>query len=261
VVLVAVMIIAFAVQSGSKQAQKAAKINTQSLSDSTLKQVANSDVTVGDPKQVLNVQSNAVFAGKVLVRDSLEVAGSIKVNGSLSLSGITVTGTSNFQDMQVGGNFGVAGNAIFQSQVSIQKGLSVTGPSTFSNLSAGALSTSNLLLTSDLQLSHHLVANGAPTNRSNGSALGNGGTSSVSGSDTAGNVSINTGGSPPAGCFVTVNFTQNYAATPHVLLTPVGSGAGGLSYYVTRTNSSFSICVSSPPSANASFGFDYFVAG
>jgi cytoskeletal protein CcmA (bactofilin family) len=261
VALVAILIIVFAVSSGTKQANKAAKVNTQSVSDATLKQLANSDVTVGDPKQVLNVQSNAVFAGKVLVRDSLEVAGQLSVSGSLSLSGITVNGTSKFQDVQIGSTLGVAGDTIFQSGVSIQKALSVTGSGTFGSLTAGTISTSNLQLNSDLQLSHHITVNGAIPGRSSGTALGAGGTSTVNGSDTAGSVNINTGSSPPAGCFVTVNFTQKYASTPHILLTPVESGAGGIAYYVTRTTTSFSICAATPPPANASFGFDYFVIG
>jgi hypothetical protein len=261
VVVVAILVIVYAVGTGTKQAQKDAKVTSQTVSDATLKQLANTDVTVGDAKQVLNVQSNAVFAGKVLVRDSLEVAGPLKVAGSLSLSGITVNGTSKFQDVQIGSTLGVAGDTIFQSGVSIQKSLSVSGSGTFASLNAGTVSTSNLQLNSDLSLTHHIVAGGAAPGRSNGSALGGGGTSSVSGSDTSGSVNINTGSSPAAGCFVTVSFTQKYNATPHILLTPVGSDSASVSYYVNRTTTSFSICTSSPAPAGANISFDYFVVG
>ncbi|HSH55429.1 MAG TPA: hypothetical protein VK983_01225, partial [Candidatus Limnocylindrales bacterium] len=90
----------------SQQKQKAEEaedkpIASQQLSTDTLKQLANTDATVGDPKQVLSVQSNAVFAGKVLVRDSLDVAGTIRVGGALSLPGITVSGQSNFDQVTV----------------------------------------------------------------------------------------------------------------------------------------------------------------
>src|SRR5206468_4683422 len=108
---------------------------------------------------------------------------------------------------------------------------------------------------SDLTLTHHIIAGGATPGRNNGSALGGGGSASVSGSDTAGTVSINVGSSPPSGCFVTVNFTQKYSNTPHILLTPVGSGAGGLAYYVNRTSTNFSICDSATPPAGTSFAF------
>jgi hypothetical protein len=72
-------------------------------------------------------------------------------------------------------------------------------------------------------------------------------------------VNINTGSAPGAGCFITVNFVSRYTATPRVLLTPVGSAAGSVQYYVNRDSGSFSVCSSNVPPANSSFGFDYFV--
>jgi hypothetical protein len=59
--------------------------------------------------------------------------------------------------------------------------------------------------------------------------------------------------------FVTVNFLQRYGSTPRVIITPVGSAAGSIQYYVNRDTGSFSIGSSSPPPAGASFAFDYFV--
>lgn len=235
-------------------------LQTQSLSESTLKQLANSDVTVGDPKQVLNVQSNAVFAGKVLIRDSLEVAGPIQVGGSLTIPGITVSGSSVFDQVQVNKTLSVAGDAAFQGQLAVQKSLSVAGGSTFGGaISTPQLTTNALFLNGDLNLTHHIAVGGATPGRSNGSALGSGGTTSVGGSDTAGSININTGSAAAAGCFVTVNFSQKYNATPHVLVTPIGSAAANVGYYVNRTTTSFSVCAANTPPSNASFGFDYFV--
>jgi hypothetical protein len=88
-------------------------------------------------------------------------------------------------------------------------------------------------------------------------AVGGGGTASLSGSDTSGSVTINTGGSPPAGCFATVTFSKVFASTPHVVLTPVGSAAAGLQYYVTRSTTGFAVCTASAAPAGQSFGFDY----
>lgn len=262
VILVAVIIIAFAVHSASDQASKDGKVNSQTVSDDTLKQLANSDVTVGDPKSVLNVQSNAVFAGKVLVRDNLEVAGSISVSGALSLSGLTVSGTTKTQELQVSGKLGVAQDAIFQGSLSVQKTLAVTGTGTFGGtLTAPTVATSNLQLNNDLTLTHHIIVGGGNPGRSNGAALGSGGSATVSGSDTGGTINVNVGSSPAAGCFINVTFTQRYNGTPHVLITPVGSDAGGLPYYVNRSTTGFSVCVSQPPSPGTSFSFDYFVVG
>ncbi|MEO8105500.1 MAG: hypothetical protein ABI602_04155 [Candidatus Saccharibacteria bacterium] len=244
----------------SKKQSSAGIVQTQNLSAETLKQLASSQTQVGDAKQVLSIQSNAIFAGKVLVRDSLEVAGNIQVGGTVSLSSLTVTGLTNFEQTQVGKNLSVGGDTALQGTLSVQKSLQVNGGGTFNGpLAAPQITTSVLQLNGDLTLTHHIVAGGATPNRSNGPALGSGGTSSVSGSDTSGTLSVNTGNGPGAGCFATINFTQKYNGTPHVIVTPVGPDAGATDFYVSRNSGSFSICDASPPPPGASFAFDYFV--
>ncbi|MBL8121152.1 hypothetical protein JNM87_00170 [Candidatus Saccharibacteria bacterium] len=235
-------------------------VKTQSLSQDTLKQLATTDVTVGQPKQVLSVQSNAVFAGKVLIRDSLEVAGPIQVGGSLTVPGITVSGNSIFEQLQINKNLGVQGDASIQGQLAVQKGLTVAGGATFGgSVSAPALAVNTLQLNGSLTLTKHIIIGGATPSRENGSALGGGGTVAVSGSDTAGSININTGVSPSAGCFVKINFSQKYNATPNVIATPIGASAALIGYYVTRSSADFSLCAANNPPANASFGFDYFI--
>lgn len=237
-------------------------ITSQVLPAETLKQLANTDATVGDPKQVLNVQSNAIFAGKVLVRDTLEVAGQLRVGSSLSLPGITVSGESNFDQVQVNKTLNIGGDASILGQLNVKKNIAVSGGGTFAApVTAPQISTSNLQLLGDLNLTRHIAAGGATPSRSNGGALGSGGTSSVSGSDIAGSININTGGGTVAGCMVNVNFVQRYNRTPFVNVTPIGSAAASIQYYVNRTTSGFSICSVTPPPAGASFGFDYIVMG
>ncbi|HUS26209.1 MAG TPA: polymer-forming cytoskeletal protein [Nevskiaceae bacterium] len=231
--------------------------SSQSLSDSTLKQLANSDVTVGNPKQILNVESNAVFAGAVLVQDNLEVAGSIKVGNSLSLPGITVSGTSNFGQVQAT-SIAVAGTASVQGVLTARNGLAVTGTSTFNgNVSASQISTNTLQLNGNLAVTKHITAGGPVPSLAKGSALGSGGTASVSGSDTAGSITINTGSNAAAGCFATITFATVFNTTPHIAVTPIGASAADLSYYVNRSTTSFSVCTASPPTSGATFGFDY----
>ena len=257
--LVIAGIIATAVYFSSKKATDN-NVPTQTLTQDALKQLATSDVTVGQPKQTLSVQSNAVFAGKVLVRDSLEVAGTIQVGGSLNVPGITVSGNSIFEQIQINKGLSVAGDTSIQGQLTIAKNLAVGGGATFGGaISAPAVNVNSLQLNGNLTLTKHIAAGGSTPNRSNGDALGSGGTTAVSGSDIAGSVNVNTGSSPGAGCFLTVNFTTKYNSTPRVMITPVGSAASGLAYYTNRTTSSFSICAASIPPANASFGFDYFI--
>jgi cytoskeletal protein CcmA (bactofilin family) len=236
------------------------KLKTQGLSQKTLDQLANGDVTVGDNQTVLNVRSSAVFAGQVLVRKDLEVAGNLRIGGTVALNNITIAGTSQLGQVTVNKDLAVAGNTSMQGTATVGKSLQVGGGGTFSGpLSAPQITASTLQLNGDLVLTHHITTGGSQPSRSGGSALGSGGSVSLSGSDTAGSVNINTGSGPGAGCFVTVNFANKFNSTPHVQVTPVGSAAGGLSYYVNRSTTNFSICVASPPPPGSSFGFDYFV--
>jgi cytoskeletal protein CcmA (bactofilin family) len=184
----------------------------------------------------------------------------LQIGGTLALSNLTVSGTSQFGQATVNQNLAVAGNTAIQGATTIAKSLQVNGSGTFSgSLSAPQITTPSLQLNGDLVLTHHISVGGSTPTRSGGTALGSGGSVSVSGSDTAGSITINTGSNPAAGCFVTITFTTKYNATPHVLATPIDSAAGGLSYYITRSTTNFSICDSTTPPAGSSFGFDYFV--
>lgn len=234
-------------------------LNTQELSKDELAKLSNSNAKVGDPKQTLSIESNAIFAGKVLLRDSLDVAGSLRVGGGLTLPSINVSGSSTFDQIQ-GNKLSIAGDGSIQGQLNVQKNLVVAGGASFGGpISAPQITISSLQLNGDLVLNRHIDAGGATPGRSNGTALGSGGTTSIGGTDTAGTLTINTGGSPGAGCFATINFVQKFGDTPHVVITPVGSAAAGLNYYVNRSNSSFSVCTTNPAPAGQSFSFDYIV--
>lgn len=244
----------------SKQASTSNIIKTQELTQSTLQQLANSDASLGSTQQILTIRSSAIFSGKVLVREGLDVAGTLKVSGTTAINDLTVSGSSQFGEAQINKNLAVAGDTALQGSVSISKNLQVTGSGTFGGpVSAPQLTTSNLQLNGDLVLTHHIIAGGPTPSLARGTALGSGGTASISGSDTTGTVTINVGGGAPAGCFATITFATKYNSTPHVILTPVGSDGGAIDYYVNRTSTNFSICDSTPPPAGASFGFDYFV--
>lgn len=258
IVVLSIVVVFIGVQRSKKDAATPT-INTQQLTAEELAKLNSGDAKVGDPKQTLNVESNAIFAGRVLIRDSLDVAGTIKVGGPLSLTGLNVSGSSTFDVIQ-GNKLSINGDANIQGQLTIQKNLVTTGGASFGGqVSAPQLTIQSLQLNGDLTFTRHIDAGGATPGKSDGSALGAGGTSSVSGTDTAGTVTINTGGGPGAGCFVTVTFNQRFNAPPHIVITPVGSPAAGLNYYINRTNVSFSICSTNPAVGGTSFAFDYIV--
>ena len=259
IVLMAVTVILIAYEQ-SQHSSASNTIKTQNLSQSSLNQLADSNSTVGSSQYVLNVESSAIFAGQVVMRQSLGVAGNLQVGGTAAFNNVSVAGTGQFGQATVSNNLTVGGSATVQGSTTIAKSLQVSGGGTFGGtLSAPQITTSTLQLNGNLVLQHHLVVGGPTPSRSAGPALGSGGSVSISGTDAAGSININTGSSPAAGCFVTINFSAAYNTTPHVLITPIGSAAGGLSYYVNRLTTSFSVCDASTPPAGSSFGFDYFV--
>jgi cytoskeletal protein CcmA (bactofilin family) len=229
----------------------------QSLSDKQITDLKGNTTLVGNNQQILDIQGNSVFEGQVLMRGNADIAGSLKVGGSLSLPAITVGGSSSFGQIQVTDKLSVNGDTVMQGQLNVQKGLTVAGSARFGSLSASQLNVSSIQLTGDFVVSRHIGLSGGTPSRSGGTALGSGGTVSVNGTDTAGTVTINTGGGPPAGCFITVNFTQKFNSTPHVVISPSNSSSAGLDYYANRSATSFSICTASAPAAATTYLFDY----
>jgi cytoskeletal protein CcmA (bactofilin family) len=233
--------------------------STSALTQSQLEKIANSSNTtlVGSANQVLNIATSTIFGGQVLVRQDLDVAGSIKIGGSLELPAITVLGLGAFQTLQTS-KLTVTGDSILQGNVDISQDLAVAGATTFSGtVSADQLTVQSLQLNGDIVVNHHIDTGGATPTRTDGSALGYGGTVSVNGSDTAGAITIGTGSSPSSGCFVTITFGKAFNNVPDVVITPVGAAASGIAYYVTRSATAFSVCTTSTPPAGQSFGFDY----
>lgn len=257
IVLISVAVVVIGVQR-NRQADTPTTIVTQPLTQEDINRLSSSEAKVGDPKQTLSIESNAVFSGKVLIRDSLDVAGTIKVGGSLSLPGISVSGTSNFEEIQAN-SLAIAGNTSILGSLNVN-GINSSGGGTFGGaLSAPVLVVDSLQLAGDLQITRHIDAGGGTPGKTDGNALGNGGTASLSGTDTAGTLTVNTGGNTAAGCFATISFAIRFNTTPHVVVSPIGAAAGAIDYYVNRSAANFSVCTVSPAPAGQSFSFDYIV--
>ena len=246
----------------SKKTPKSPTIATQTLTQNDLKQLANSDATVGDTGQTLTVQGNAIFSGQVLVRSNLNVAGTIQLGGDFSVPRITVSDTANLANTQIG-TLQVANASTFQGIVTVQNGLNVSGSTAFSGpVTAGQITVTKLIMSGNatLEVPNHIAFTGASPGRTiNPTALGAGGSASVNGSDTTGTININTGSGPQAGCFVTVTFNRPFTNTPHVIVSPINAGAGQTDYYVTRNTTAFSLCTVNAAPANQVFAFDYFI--
>jgi cytoskeletal protein CcmA (bactofilin family) len=234
-------------------------VKTQSLTSKEIATLKGNTTFVGDAQQVLSVQSSTIFEGTVLLRNNLEVAGTIKVSSPLSLSGLTVSGNSTLG--QVAANIlSVSGASTFQGDVNIQKNLTVAGTSSFNGaITAGEINVTNLVLGGDLAIPRHITTRAGIPVKSCGPAIGDG-SCSVSGSDVAGTINLNTGNSTAGGILASVTFTIAYPGNPHVSVTPIGVNAGSLEYYVTnRTPTGFSIATVNAPPTNSNFAFDYII--
>ncbi len=234
-------------------------INAQELNEGVLKDLNGAEVKLGDPKQILTVESNSIFSGKVLIRDSVDIAGSLNLGGALSLPSLTVTGVTQFNNIQAN-TLELSGNATISGTLDVQQDVTISGATEFGGpINVPQITVSTLILNQDLRINGHLDVNGATPRVVSGTGVGSGGTASISGSDTSGTVTINTGGGPPAGVLATITFAAPYTEVPRVVITPVGSGGATIAYYVIRNQTSFSIATATPAPVGTSFSFDYFV--
>jgi hypothetical protein len=262
IIILIAAVISFVAYSNSKKTPPATTANSEKLSQSQLKQLANSNATVGGSGQTLTVQSNAVFDNPVLIRSNLDVAGALQLGGTLNVSQVSVSGSSNLSTTQAS-TLQVAGTSVFQGLVTVQNGISVGGDSSLNTATIGTITANKLILsgTAQLQIPNHVGFSGSAAPRlSNQPALG-GGSASISGSDTSGTISVNTGGGPQSGCLVNVSFNQAfYSSKPNVIISLISSSPMNLEYYAGSLNiSGFSICSANAPPANQQFGFSYFI--
>ena len=119
-----------------------------------LQNLKNNNSTVGDATQTLTIASNSIFkVVSTYERYSRNVAGTIHVGGALSLPGITVSGTSAFNNIQVGNNLSIAGNTAIRGMLTIQKNIQVNGSASFGGtISAPAIDIDQLILNKDLRI-------------------------------------------------------------------------------------------------------------
>jgi len=246
----------------SKKAPKVPNLTSKNLTQEDLKQLANSDATVGDTGQTLTVQGNAVFSGQVLVRSNLNVAGTIQLGGTFEVPDLVVSHTANLSDTQIT-SLQVQQGSTFAGLVTIQNGLNVGGSTAFSGpVTVGQLTATHITMSGNgvLEVPNHISFTGAsPGRQINPPVLGVGGSASINGSDTTGTININSGSGPIAGCFMSVTFNKPFTSTPHVIVSPVNATAGNLNYYVTRDVNGFSLCTTNAAGANQVFAFDYFI--
>lgn len=270
-------IIWFVLKGRNDTAEKVAQESVV-LSPATLNSLGLNKTPVGNLGAELVVGPNSRFKGDVTISKNINIGGQLNLNskltagdaalakleaGDTSVNKLTINGDATATNLTLRKDLTVAGLTRLQGPVTLSQLLTVNN-----NINvAGSLAVGGTLtvrtfqassLTSDttLTIGGHIIARGTAPSVTAGAGVGPTGTVSISGSDAAGTVAVNTGLGAPGGIVANVTFHQAYAQTPHVVLGAVGGSIGNV--YVNRSATGFSIGINGaiPPGG---YAVDYVV--
>jgi len=268
-------IIIFIMRSSSTTVEKTQKEVT--LSADTLNALGMNKTAVGNQSAELTVGPNSIFNGNVTVAKDMSVAGKLQLNskftaaeaslgkleaGDTALSTLTVNGSATMtnlnlrQDLTVPGASRLEGPVTVSQLLTVNNNVNVTGSlSVGGSLSVHNFEASSLTSDTTLTIGGHVITRGTTPSVTAGSGLGQSGTSTLSGSDTAGGISLGVGANSAGGLLATVKFAQGYSTTPTVVVTAVGQG---MNLYINRNANGFQVYSSNALSPGG-YAIDYIV--
>lgn len=264
-------IIAFVMRNQASAEETKIK-NGVTLSSESLDKLGVSRNPAGNAGTELIVGPKSTFKDNVQMAGNLQVAGQLNLNSKFTASDAALTklqaGDTQLQALNVNGD-GTISTLNLRKDLKVVGTTQLQGPLTVNQLTtinnnmnvAGNLSIGGSLSVRNFQVgtltvAGHLISTGPRPVASAGGGTGSNGTAAISGNDTSGTVSVNTGVGAGNGLLATVTFTTKYADTPHVVVTPVGRSVPGM--YINRTSAGFTISVDGamPPGG---YAFDYIV--
>lgn len=277
VLAVNAIIIGF-VMSGKAPTTGNTNSNAVTLSSSVLDKLGVSRNAIGNSSEELAIGPNTKFNGTVLVNGSTNIGGDLTLSKKLSAQDATVTnlqaGSTSLQTLAVNNDvtatnvnvrtdLAVAGATRLQGAVTMTQLLTVNNNvNVIGSLAVGGTLTTrtfqanNLTSENTLTVGGHIVTAGLAPSVGRGPATGSNGTVSISGNDTSGTVAVNTGTGAGNGLLAQVAFRTSFAATPRVVVSPIGGPIGN--FYITRTAGGFNIYVANAL-APGGYAFDYIV--
>ncbi len=207
------------------------------LSKVAIAQEANNDSAVKLVKASVGTTSSNMASA---LQNQSAVFADITVGGTAQLATLNVSGAATISSLTVTGNVNIGGT------------LSVTGSATFAG---------------NITVNGHIITGGNTPTASVGDAVltGQGGSVTVAGNDTAGNVQYLAGTinlpthNLASGKQLGVTFSSAYATTPRVSLTAKNAGAANVRYFVETTTTGFSVHFIDTPTANVTYSFDYLI--
>ncbi len=179
---------------------------------------------------------------------SISSTGTIGIQSSASQAiNIGTTTTTNVSIGNVGGTLNVASPATFSATLTVtglstlNGGLTVTGASTFNG---------------------QIISGGTALSTISPNAnCGSGCTVSISGNDTAGTITINTGTGVAAGSLATITFNPTYSTAPLITITPITVPASSNfpQYYYSSGTSTFDLKAYNALTDSKTYTFSYHV--
>lgn len=261
-----------------KVGQQANNLSTVVTDPSQLGKIGTTEGPAGKNISLV-VTPNAQFKGPVTIDKTLQVGDKLAApNASLStlqagnssLTTLNVSGGSTLSDASLRGNLNVAGLSNLQGAVTVAKILTAASLNVTGNLTVGGSFTTNnfsarsLTAISNLTIGGHIVTAGSAPAWSRGSGLRAGDSTNLFGNDVTGTITYGAGTGQPTlgGDIIAVTFVTAYGATPHIVLTPIGSEpkcAQSLPYVSSKSSTGFHVALASPPSTLPGFNcqFDY----
>lgn len=269
-------VIAWLMNSQQSASEEQAK-DSVTLSSKTLDGLGVSRNPVGNLGAELTVGPNATFKGKVVMGSDLAVGGKLELKGDfsansgiftklqagdtalqqLSVNGDGTMGTLTLRrDLRVAGSTTLQGPVTMTQLVTVNNSLNVAGNlAVGGTLSARNFQANSLTSGSTLTVGGHIITVGSAPSVAPGNGLGSNGTVSISGSDAAGTIAVNTGIGAGNGLLARVNFRSAYGNIPKVVVTAVG---GPMNLYTSRSVSGFNVYASGALPAGG-LAIDYIV--
>ncbi|HEX5456546.1 MAG TPA: hypothetical protein VFW77_04230 [Candidatus Saccharimonadales bacterium] len=234
------------------------------INQSALDKLGVKRSSVGDSGVELTVNPNARFNGNVKVGGNVSIAGQLILSkrfsasdaslaqlqaGKVSISDLNVNGDGTVtnlnvrKDLAVAGNSRLQGAATFDSSVNITGNLVIGGQLTVNNLHIQSLAVDRTI-----QLNGHFITSGLTPGVGSGSC----GHATISGNDAAGTVFVS-GNCSGSKIVASVVFRSAYSGYPHVVVTPVCSGA--TPYLRSVSSSGFSLGMNGSISGGCQFNY------
>jgi hypothetical protein len=145
--------------------------------------------------------------------------------------------------------------------------LNVSGNATIADLTVtGAAQVRKLVVTDsaefqgDIEINGHIVTGGATPTISAEAGSGSGATTTITGNDTSGTITITTGSAPAVGSLAKVTFAKPYASTPRIVMSPANDKTTAIQMHRGITSTSQAMFDASvAPQPNTVYEFDYFI--